>query len=250
MSENFKDSSYYRGETPLEKAWREDRKKMDKKMDEETQLPQQESSELALAQPAEADTALYTKFQRDGRLLMASAFLPEHFNSPKETKERRLANICVAMELASHFPTFPQISVLQQVYFVGGQPAWKSSFVMSLLKSQGLKVQYEEEGDWEAPDEKTRTRCIAADKDGIRYASIWITPTLVRKEGWDKRTGSKWLSMPAQMARYRSATYLARAYWPELLMGYYTTDERADFTDGKAPEDDFPVVDETEQYGG
>lgn len=226
---------------------------MEMENDNQEELSQQsapttDNFELAKQQP-EAGNSLFTRFQRDSRLLMASAFLPEQFNNPKEPAARRMANICVAMELSSHYPTFPALAVMQQIYFVGGAPAWKSSFVLSLLKSKGLKLKYEEEGDWEKPTEETRTRCVAIDEDGEKYCGTWITPKLVSKEGWDRRNGSKWLSMPAQMARYRSATYLARAYWPELLMGYYTTDERADFTDGKAPEDDFPVVDETEQYG-
>jgi len=206
----------------------------------ETAIAKFETANLPAA-PVDVSGTLYAKFQRDGKLLIASAFLPEHFNNPKDSPARRLANVCVAMELASHFKDFGPLQVIQQIYFVGGQPSWKSSFVISLLKSQGLKVTHEEEGDWEKPDENTRTRCVAIDKQGMKYASTWITPKLVVKEGWDKKPGSKWLSMPAQMARYRSAAFLARAYWPELLMGYYTTDERADFINGEPPEECYEV---------
>lgn len=203
-----------------------------------------EKKENAIAKVEESN-GLFTKYQRDAKLLLMSSFLPDHF-SKEPDQFRRIANVCVALEMAARFKKFSPLTVLQQIYFIGGAPAWKSSFIMTLLKSQGLKVTFEEEGDWTKPETNPKTRAKAKDADGFIYYSTWIDLDLVKKEGWDKKTGSKWLSMPAQMARYRSSTFLARAYWPELLCGYYTTDEQADIQNINAPEKTYAIEAEFE----
>jgi hypothetical protein len=48
------------------------------------------------------------------------------------------------------------------------------------------------------------------------------------KEGWTKKPGSKWLSMPNQMLRYRAAAFWQRAYCPEISMGLMTAEEAED----------------------
>jgi hypothetical protein len=56
-------------------------------------------------------------------------------------------------------------------------------------------------------------------------------------EGWLNKPGSKWKTMPGQMMRYRAATFFARAYCPDILLGYRTKDEVQDISgyeeDGK-----------------
>jgi hypothetical protein len=51
---------------------------------------------------------------------------------------------------------------------------------------------------------------------------------MVDGEGWSKKSGSKWLTMPEQMFRYRAASYWAKVYAPEISMGFPTRDEMAD----------------------
>ncbi|WP_247842561.1 recombinase RecT [Pseudomonas sp. MWU12-3103b] len=48
-------------------------------------------------------------------------------------------------------------------------------------------------------------------------------------EGWLTKNGSKWLTMPEVMLRYRAASMLGRLYAPELLMGLQTREEVEDF---------------------
>ncbi|MCQ2211364.1 MAG: recombinase RecT [Paludibacteraceae bacterium] len=176
------------------------------------------------------DSTVYVKYQRDAKLIIQSDFLPNQFrNGPPE---KVIANVCILCSMAEQFKLTP-IQLAEQMYLVKGRPAWRSSFVLSLLKTQGLKVTFEEIGDWDT-DPDAKTRCIATDKNGEQYMSTWITKKLVQDEGWMKSSDSKWLTMPAQMARYRSATFLLRAYWPELLMGYYTTDEQEDINSDKS----------------
>ena len=51
---------------------------------------------------------------------------------------------------------------------------------------------------------------------------------MVKAEGWLNKDGSKWKTMPEQMFRYRSATFLARLYCPEVMMGIRTVEELED----------------------
>src|SRR6185312_13594401 len=47
-------------------------------------------------------------------------------------------------------------------------------------------------------------------------------------EGWVDKSGSKWKTMPQQMLQYRAASFLVRAFAPELSMGLQTADELQD----------------------
>jgi hypothetical protein len=51
---------------------------------------------------------------------------------------------------------------------------------------------------------------------------------MANKEGWTKKSGSKWLTMPDQMLIYRAAAFWQRAYAPEISMGFLTKEEIED----------------------
>ena len=55
-------------------------------------------------------------------------------------------------------------------------------------------------------------------------------------EGWTKKNGSKWKTMPELMLSYRAATFFGRMYCPDLLMGMQTADEVEDIQASKEPE--------------
>jgi hypothetical protein len=54
---------------------------------------------------------------------------------------------------------------------------------------------------------------------------------MAKKEGWSTKNGSKWLTMPGQMLRYRAASFWSRAYASDLSLGFYTSDEVRDFAE-------------------
>jgi uncharacterized protein YbbK (DUF523 family) len=53
---------------------------------------------------------------------------------------------------------------------------------------------------------------------------------MANKEGWTKKSGTKWLTMPNQMLRYRAAAFWQRVYCPEISMGLLTTEEAEDIS--------------------
>lgn len=61
-------------------------------------------------------------------------------------------------------------------------------------------------------------------------------------EGWTKKNGSKWKTMPQLMLRYRAASFFSSLNCPELTMGLYTKEE---IEDGDFKE--YPMEDLQEQ---
>jgi hypothetical protein len=51
---------------------------------------------------------------------------------------------------------------------------------------------------------------------------------MAKKEGWATKTGSKWITMPELMIRYRAASFWGRLYIPDLLVGIQSEEEVID----------------------
>jgi len=56
----------------------------------------------------------------------------------------------------------------------------------------------------------------------------WITMKMAKDEGWTSKKGSKWITMPEQMMRYRAASFFINTYCPSISMGFMTTEEIED----------------------
>jgi hypothetical protein len=73
---------------------------------------------------------------------------------------------------------------------------------------------------------------VARDREsGEELKGERITLEMAKKEGWSTKTGSKWLTMPGQMLRYRAASFWSRAYASDMSLGMYTQDEVRDFAE-------------------
>ena len=62
--------------------------------------------------------------------------------------------------------------------------------------------------------------------DGEIVNGTEITLAMAKAEGWT--SNSKWRNMPEQMLGYRAASFFARMYCPEALMGLQTYEEVID----------------------
>jgi hypothetical protein len=73
--------------------------------------------------------------------------------------------------------------------------------------------------------------CIAWAKskdDGTVLEGPKITLAMAKAEGWSTKAGSKWLTMPELMLRYRAAAFFARLYAPDITLGMLTAEEAQD----------------------
>jgi hypothetical protein len=62
--------------------------------------------------------------------------------------------------------------------------------------------------------------------DGETVKGTTVTMAMAKAEGWT--SNSKWRNMPEQMLGYRAASFFARMYCPEALMGLQTYEEVID----------------------
>lgn len=162
--------------------------------------------------------------QRGAKLLAASTLVPQQFQG-------NLPNCVIALNMAQRMGADPLL-VMQNLYVVHGRPGWSSQFLIATFNQNGryTALRYEFFGErgksswgcraW-AIEKSTEEKLVGAD----------VTIEIADKEGWSKKSGSKWQTMPQQMLMYRAASWFIRAYAPEIAMGLQTREEIVDTID-------------------
>lgn len=151
--------------------------------------------------------------------LSQSTLVPQTFqNNP--------ANCLIALEQSNRLNISP-MAVMQNLYIVQGRPSFSSSFIIGLINASG-KYDMELQFDEEEKDGKPYACTCWTELNGRKVTGIKITMDMAEKEGWLKKNGSKWQTMPQVMLRYRAASFFARMNCPELSIGLYTKEELDD----------------------
>ena len=153
--------------------------------------------------------------------LSQSTLVPQQF-------QNNAANCLIALEQANRLNISPLVC-MQNLYVVSGKPSFSSSFVIGLINASG-KYDMELQFDEEEKDGKPYACTCWTELNGRKVTGIKITMDMAEKEGWLKKNGSKWQTMPQVMLRYRAASFFARMNCPELSIGLYTKEELDDFT--------------------
>lgn len=186
-------------------------------------VPQQQNDEYALT-PAGQETKKFEVLQRKAKMLVSSTIVPETYRG-------NIGNCIIALEMAERMGT-PPLMVMQNLYVVHGNPAWSSKYLIGTINASKRfsPLRYEFKGEEGKPDYGCRCYAYeASDKEHKEpLYGDWITLDMANKEGWTKKAGSKWLSMPNQMLRYRAAAFWQRVYCPEISMGLLTAEEAED----------------------
>jgi hypothetical protein len=162
--------------------------------------------------------------QRIGKMLSASTMLPEHFRN-------NLGNCLIALNLAERLG-LDVFGLMQTSYVVHGRPGFEAKLLIAIFNSRTQlfipPLRWEFRGDF-PKGKDAGCRAYAVDKETHEpLYGEWIDWDLVTAEGWEKKAGSKWLTMPGQMYRYRAASFFINAYEPGLKMGIHTVDELQD----------------------
>lgn len=169
-----------------------------------------------------ASTSNYETAKRMAIALSQSTIVPKDY-------QNNVPNCLVAMELAGRTGASVMM-VMQSLYIIQGRPSWSAQFLVASVNSCGRfsPIRYEVVGEPGKPGSKTRA--VARDiASGDVLEGEWITMEMVNGEGWAKKQGSKWLTMPGQMMRYRAAAFWVRVYAPEISIGMHTAEETDDF---------------------
>ena len=236
----------------------------------QTTLAQMQTSAVA-APKNDAPMSLLTgsgfeQLQRVAKALAGSTLVPAQYRAFAEVKEygkvvghnpnpAGLPNCVVALNMALRMGADP-LMVMQNLYVIEGRPSWSSQFIIASLNSCGrfspLRFDLSEPGKneeltysatfWKDGKKVTEQRkakikhqtCTAwviEKETGDRLNGPTISMHMAIDEGWLTKNGSKWLTMPEVMLRYRAASMLGRLYAPELLMGLQSREEVEDFID-------------------
>lgn len=173
--------------------------------------------------------------QRIAMMYAMSNFIPDRYkyNRNKQPLDQNvvLANCTIALEMATRMQANP-LMVMQNLYIVHGQPAFSSKFLIACINASKRfsPLRYEFKGE-EGTDEYA-CRAIAYEANDTKHKEPlegdWISIRMAKAEGWMNKDGSKWLTMPTQMLRYRAAAFWQRVYCPEISMGLLTAEEAQD----------------------
>lgn len=134
----------------------------------------------------------------------------------------------IACQMAFRLRVDP-MAYMQASYVVHGRPGLEAKFAIGLLNTSGLirgRISYSDSGSIEKGDRQ----CVASAIDAAtgEVVSATVTWKMVAAEGWNKKAGSKWVTMPDVMFRYRAAAFLIRTHYPEVLSGMPMVDEIED----------------------
>lgn len=170
--------------------------------------------------------------QRMGNMYTQSTIVPD-------TYKGNIGNCVIALDMAMRMGCNP-LMVMQNLYIVHGNPAFSSKFLIATINASGRfsPLRYEFKGEEGTPS--YGCRCVAYESSDKEHKEPlhgdWITMGMADKEGWTKKNGSKWQSMPSQMLRYRAAAFWQRVYCPEISMGLITKEEADDIQDAEYEE--------------
>lgn len=167
--------------------------------------------------------------QRQALALTKSELVPQIYRGTQG-----MANALIALNLAHRMQADP-LMVMQNLHVVQGRPGFSSAFLVASVNANGRfsPMRYEFRGKEGSPEWACRAWAIE-ESTKERLDGTWITMAMADAEGWTKKQGSKWKTMPEQMLRYRAAAFWVRAYAPEISMGMLSTEELADIAPARA----------------
>lgn len=137
-------------------------------------------------------------------------------------------SVMIALNMAQRLRMDP-FMVMQNIVVVNGNAGMSGKFAIALLnrspKYARIEYRYCNGRDFMGGMQVIGHR---ADDPEDRTPDVGtaVTPQMVEAEGWGRNP--KWRSMPEQMYRYRAASFFARAFVPEELMGMQTAEELED----------------------
>ena len=164
------------------------------------------------------DIQKFEHLQRIAKMFSTSGMVPDMFRN-------NVAACAVGLQLAHQLQVAP-FMLFQKMYIIAGKPAIEAQLAIAVANQRGVfvdPIEYTFTGE-----NKNRTRTCTASAvlaKGGKKVEMVIDWEVVDGEGWSKKGGSKWLTMPDQMFRYRSAMWLIRTYCPEVLFGMHSVDE-------------------------
>lgn len=187
--------------------------------------------------------------QRMATMLCNSSLVPTAYQG-----KENLPNCVIALEMANRIGVSPFL-IMQNMHVIQGRPSMSSQYLIGMVNASGkfspLRWRVEKRGTrkfsqrvddgWDNATKRKKFHEEVVELEDCTYVA-WareiatgevlegpeVTTEMAIREGWYSKSGSKWLTMPDLMFRYRSAAFFSRMYCPEMAMGLRTTDEIED----------------------
>lgn len=168
-----------------------------------------------------AETAAFELVQRQAKMLASSTLVPKEFQG-------NMANCAIGLNIAKRLGADP-FMVLQNIDVIHGRPSFRATFLIAMVNASGRFSPIKFKLDGEGADRTCYA--YATDKaSGETVEGPVVSMAMAKAEGWSTKSGSKWLTMPELMLRYRAAAFFARLYAPDITLGMQTAEEVEDIT--------------------
>ena len=200
-------------------------------------LTLQEQGQQLSVLGAFANSEQFQMAKQAAEMLASSSMVPVTYqNNP--------GSCFIALNTALRLRMDP-LMIMQNLYVVQNRPSWSGQFAIALVnicpKFSATWFEYRNEEDFQKG-----VRMCAQLKTGQNVYGTWITPEMVKAEGW----GKKWQTMPEQMYKYRAAAFFARKNCPEALLGLSVEGEAEDIAGKSQPDIKPPLFKSREISGG
>lgn len=186
-------------------------------------LTLQEQGQQLSVLGAFANSEQFQMAKQAAEMLASSSMVPVTYqNNP--------GSCFIALNTALRLRMDP-LMIMQNLYVVQNRPSWSGQFAIALVnicpKFSATWFEYRNDEDFQKG-----VRMCAQLKTGQNVYGTWITPEMVKAEGW----GKKWQTMPEQMYKYRAAAFFARTNCPEALLGLSVEGEAEDIAGKSQPD--------------
>ena len=172
------------------------------------------------------DKETFDQTARQAAMLAKSSIVPQNYQGKPE-------DCFLAICLARRMNVEPW-TVMQNLNIVRGRPTWSGQACMSMIQGCGkfADVRLVYTG---TKGSENRGCYVEATRisDGEVVHGTEVTLAMARAEGWT--SNSKWKNMPEQMLGYRAASFFARLYCPDAMMGFQTIEEVEDVIGSSKP---------------
>lgn len=177
--------------------------------------------------PASMNESVFTNLASFKDAFMIGKYFSQSNLVPQAYQQKPM-DCAIAVDIANRMGVSPMF-VMQNLWVVRGIPSWSGQACMGIIKASGRykNVKYNMTGEKGKDSWGCYVSAIeVATGEEIKGAEVSID--MAKKEGWYGKSGSKWQTMPEIMLRYRAATFFARFYCPNELMGFKVEGEVED----------------------
>lgn len=168
---------------------------------------QPEQLNEVMAKPTGGFIESFRESYKLASVLAKSSLVPQQYQGKTE-------DCALAIDMADRMGVSP-LMVMQSLYVVKGKPSWSGQACMSFIKAKYGDAQPVYTGQRGTDTRGCFVRVVKPDGEVIEGTEVTIG--MAKAEGWT--SNSKWRNMPEQMLAYRAASFFARVYCPEILMG-------------------------------